>query len=45
MGAWLQIITKVHELDGQVLDADEGYQKRLKAASELLLGGTFDKES
>jgi len=31
------------ELAGQVLDADEGYQERLKAASELLLPGTFDK--
>ena len=31
------------ELAGQVLDADEGYQERLKAASELLLEGTFDK--
>ena len=31
------------ELAGQVLDADEGYQKRLKAASELFLPGTFDK--
>ena len=31
------------ELAGQVLDADEGYQERLQAASELLLGGTFDK--
>jgi hypothetical protein len=31
------------ELAGQVLDADEGYQERLKAASELILPGTFDK--
>ena len=31
------------ELAGQVLDADEGYQERLKASSELLLPGTFDK--
>ena len=31
------------ELAGQVLDADEGYQERLKAAGELLLEGTFDK--
>ena len=31
------------ELAGQVLDADEGYQERLKAAIELLLPGTFDK--
>ena len=31
------------ELAGQALDADEGYQERLQAASELLLGGTFDK--
>jgi hypothetical protein len=31
------------ELAGQVLDADEGYQERLKAASELLLPGAFDK--
>ena len=31
------------ELAGQVLDADEGYQERLKAATELLLPGTFDK--
>lgn len=31
------------ELAGQVLDADEGYQKRLKEASDLFLPGTFDK--
>jgi hypothetical protein len=31
------------ELAGQVLDADEGYQERLKAASDLFLPGTYDK--
>jgi hypothetical protein len=31
------------ELVGQVLDDDEGYQERLKAASDLFLPGTFDK--
>ena len=31
------------ELAGQVLDADEGYQERLKSASELFLPGTVDK--
>lgn len=31
------------ELAGQVLDADTGYQERLKAASELFLPGTVDK--
>ena len=31
------------ELVGQVLDADEGYQERLKAASEIFLQGTIDK--
>ena len=31
------------ELAGQVLDADEGYQERLKAATELILPGAFDK--
>ena len=31
------------ELAGQALNADEGYQERLKAASELFLPGIFDK--
>ena len=31
------------ELAGQALDADTGYQERLKAASELFLSGTVDK--
>ena len=31
------------ELAGQALNADEGYQERLKAASELFLPGTYDK--
>ena len=31
------------ELAGQALDADMGYQERLKAASELFLPGTVDK--
>ena len=31
------------ELAGQALDADEGYQERLKAASELFLPGIVDK--
>ena len=31
------------ELAGQILDTDEGYQERLKAASDLFLQDTFDK--
>ena len=31
------------ELAGQALDADEGYQERLKAASDLFLQDSFDK--
>jgi hypothetical protein len=31
------------ELAGQALDADTGYQERLKAASELFLPGIIDK--
>jgi len=31
------------ELAGQALDADTGYQERLRAASELFLPGTVDK--
>ena len=31
------------ELAGQVLDADEGYRERLKAASEIFRSGIVDK--
>ena len=31
------------ELAGQALDADAGYQERLKAASEIFTAGTVDK--
>jgi hypothetical protein len=31
------------ELAGQALGADEGYQERLKSASELFLPGIVDK--
>ena len=31
------------ELSGQALDADQGYQERLKAATDLFLQGTVDK--
>ena len=31
------------EIAGNVLDADEGYQERLKAASDIFLPGSYDK--
>ena len=31
------------ELAGDVLNADAGYQERLKAASEIFIAGTVDK--